>query len=180
MNNAKERILLLLLGGLAFGCSYTPGKQWMVLKTISREWSKLDKKELREGINYLYRLELIDKKNINSDSSSFFLTKKGKLRALCCAFEDMQNRKTKWDGKWRMVAFDIPEKHRTGRNALRSKLKSIGFRQLQQSVFITPYDCEREIGLLVNVFDLERYVRFGILEKIDNEKQFIDAFNVVK
>ena len=37
MNKTREKILLLLLGGLAFGYSLTPGKQRRVLKIVSKE-----------------------------------------------------------------------------------------------------------------------------------------------
>ena len=178
MNHTKEKILLLLLGGLAFGCSYTFGKQRMVLKTVAREWKKLNPKELREGISYLYRLGFVDKKESDSGLIALSLTAKGKLKALNYQLDNIKNKKEKWDGKWRMVAFDIPEKHKRGRDALRQKLKKIGFRELQKSVFITPYNCKKEIGLLVEFFNLNKYVRFGILESVDNEDYFKKVFEI--
>ena len=169
MNKTKEKILLLLLGGLAFGCSYTFNKQRMVLRTVSREWKKLNPKELREGISYLYRLEFINKKEIENGLITLLLTEKGKLKALNYQLENIKNKKEKWDGKWRLVAFDIPEKYKRGRDALRRKLKKIGFCELQKSVFVTPFNCREEMGLLVKFFNLEKYVRFGVLESVDNE-----------
>lgn len=41
----------------------------------------------------------------------------------------------KWDGKWRVVIFDIPEKHKRARDLLRSKLKTWGFVSWQKSVW---------------------------------------------
>ncbi len=105
MNKIKEKILLLLLGGLAFGCSYTPGYQWRVLKTVSREWKKLNKKELRGGINYLFRLNFIDKNIDNNGLIAVSLTEKGRLLALNIQLENIKNKKEKWDRKWKMVAF---------------------------------------------------------------------------
>jgi len=178
MNRTKEKILLLLLGGLAFGCSYTPGKQRMVLRTVSREWKKLNPKELREGISYLYRLKFIDREESKNGLITLSLTKKGKLKVLNYQLENIKNKKEKWDGKWRMVAFDIPEKYKRGRDALRDKLKKIGFCELQKSVFITPFECKKEIGILVKFFDLSKYVRFGILESVDNEAYFKKVFKL--
>ena len=178
MNDTKGKILLLLLGGIALGCSYTPGKQRMVFKTVSREWKRLNLKELREGINYLYRLEYIEKEKNKNGLLSLLLTEKGKLKALNCKLENIKNKKEKWDGKWRMVAFDIPEKYRKGRDALRQKLKKIGFCELQKSVLITPYECKEEISLLVKYFDLEKYVRFGVLESVDNGDYFKNYFKI--
>jgi phenylacetic acid degradation operon negative regulatory protein len=178
MNEIKEKILLLLLGGLAFGCSYTGNKQFRVLKTISKEWKKIDAKELREGISYLNRLDFIDKSEGKNGIITLSLTKKGKLKALNCRLEAIKNKKDKWDGKWRMVAFDIPEKYKRGRNALRNKLKKIGFCELQKSVLVTPYNCREEIMLLVKFFELEKYIRFGVLESIDNEAYIKKVFKI--
>jgi len=46
----------------------------------------------------------------------------------------------KWDGKWRIVIFDIREKDRKDRDFLRFKLVSLGFGKLQESVYVTPLD----------------------------------------
>jgi phenylacetic acid degradation operon negative regulatory protein len=51
-----------------------------------------------------------------------------------------------WDGFWRLVVFDIEEKHRRDRNALRHKLTSLGFGLWQKSVFISPLSVEKEIN----------------------------------
>ena len=178
MGEMKEKILLLLLGGLAFGCSYTPHKQWRVLKTVSKEWKKLDQEKLHKNINNLYRYEFVGKNKKEDGSVELFLTEKGKWRALNYRLENIKNKKGKWDGKWRMVAFDIPEKDKRGRNALRQKLKKIGFCELQKSVLITPYECRKEIGLLVNFFSLEKYVRFGVLDFVDSGEYFKKIFKI--
>lgn len=46
----------------------------------------------------------------------------------------------KWDGIWRLVSFDIPEKKATLRVWLRNKLKELGFGMLQESLWITPHE----------------------------------------
>ncbi len=45
-----------------------------------------------------------------------------------------------WDDVWRIVIFDIEEETRWRRDKFRSKLKELGFGQLQKSVWISPYD----------------------------------------
>jgi len=80
----------------------------------------------------------------------------------------MKIERKKWDGKWRIVVFDIPEKKKGVRNALRRKLKELGFYELQKSVFVFPYECGNEIEFIVEFFELRPYVRTGVLEKIDN------------
>jgi phenylacetic acid degradation operon negative regulatory protein len=65
------------------------------------------------------------------------LTRKGYLRALGgCDPAERWNRG--WDGKWRMVVFDLPEKQRGLRNELRKQLRTARFGGLQGSVWISP------------------------------------------
>jgi CRISPR-associated endonuclease Cas2 len=53
-----------------------------------------------------------------------------------------------WDGKWRMLTFDIKEKQRKRRDELRLLLEGAGFVRLQHSVWVHPYSCDEFIGLL--------------------------------
>jgi len=169
MSPTKQKILLLLLGGLSFGYSFTPRKQWKVLKQVSREWKKINEKELKQELKQLYRSKMVKREENSDGSYSITLTEKGKLKILTYHFEKMKIREKEWDGKWRMIIFDIPEKLKSGRNALRSKIKELGFYELQKSVWVYPYECKDEIDFIIEFFDLRRYVRFGILESIDNE-----------
>lgn len=51
-----------------------------------------------------------------------------------------------WNGRWRIVIFDIKEEKKFIREALRDKLLSLGFGKWQRSVYITPHDIEQEIN----------------------------------
>ena len=178
MNHVAEKILLLLYTGVVFGYAYHPGRKWRALKDLSYEWKKINERELARGIRNLYRLDILKKVEIGDGLYEVKLTEKGRVRALNRQLENIKNKKQKWDGKWRMVAFDIPEIYKKGRDALRQKLNKIGFHKLQESIFITPYDCKKEIEALVKFFRLEKYVRFGILDFIDNESHFKDFFKL--
>lgn len=179
MNHVKEKILLLLMGGLALACCYSYRKQWEIFKTVSREWGKIKQKELKLGVNSLCRSKFISRTNNDDGSFSFNITEKGKLRALNYKLDNIKNKKGKWDSKWRMVAFDIPERYKNGRDALRHRLREVGFCELQKSVFITPYECKEEISLLVKFFNLNKYVRFAVLEWVDNAEYFKKFFKLV-
>jgi len=56
---------------------------------------------------------------------------------------NFQNKK--WDGKWRVVIFDIKEMNRYLRDRLRDKLKELSFGMLQKSVWITPHDIGKDM-----------------------------------
>jgi DNA-binding transcriptional regulator PaaX len=169
MSPTKQKILLLLLGGLAFGCSYTARNQWNVIKTISKEWDDIDKQDLHKEIVSLYQSKLIKKTKNTDGTYTFMLTDKGKLRALTYDFDTMVIKNKDWDGKWRFVVFDIPEKFRSGRDALRNKIRNLGFYELQKSVFIFPYECENEIAFVIEFFGITKYVRYGSMDMIDND-----------
>ena len=178
MSPTKQKILLLLLGGLTFGYSYIPGRQWRVIKETVKAWKRINEKELQKQINILYRSKLIDKKYNSDGSCSIVLTEKGKIKTLRYKFSEMKIKNDIWDGKWRMVIFDIPEKIRRGRNALRWKIKELGFHELQKSVFIFPYECKDEIEFIVEYFGLKKYVRYGILNFIDNDIHLRKIFDL--
>ncbi|MBU2540227.1 hypothetical protein KJ786_03640 [Patescibacteria group bacterium] len=127
MSNLKQKILLLLLGGLAFGYSYTPQRQWRVIKGIAKEWKKIENKGLPKEVGALHRAKLVERKQKADGTFTFILTKKGKLKALTYHFQEMRIKKQTWDGKWRLVVFDIPEKIKKGRDALRHKIKKAWF-----------------------------------------------------
>lgn len=55
-------------------------------------------------------------------------------------FPIFKMQKRKWDSHWRLVIFDIKEKSREIRKALRNKLRELGFGMFQKSIYISPYN----------------------------------------
>lgn len=64
----------------------------------------------------------------------------------------------KWDGWWRMVGFDIPNKLKGRRGSLRDKLKEFGMGKLQESLYITPYDFGLDLQEFIESHELSDYV----------------------
>ncbi|MBU6323448.1 MAG: CRISPR-associated endonuclease Cas2 [Patescibacteria group bacterium] len=54
----------------------------------------------------------------------------------------------RWDGKWRILMFDVREKRRRVRAQLRLLLQGAGFVLLQDSVWVHPYPCDEFVALL--------------------------------
>jgi phenylacetic acid degradation operon negative regulatory protein len=65
------------------------------------------------------------------------LTEKG-LAAGRIGWDPDQRWARPWDGKWRMVLFDLPENERSLRDKLRKSLIGAGFGCMQRSVWIAP------------------------------------------
>lgn len=75
----------------------------------------------------------------------------------------------KWDGKWRVVIFDIKETKRDVRDKLRLSLVHLGFVRLQHSVWVSPYDCEDFVTLLKADFMIGKDILYLIVEKLEND-----------
>jgi DNA-binding transcriptional regulator PaaX len=83
-----------------------------------------------------------------------------------------------WDGRWRIILFDIPEKKRATRNLFRRQLGELGFKQHQLSVWITPYDVTAELEELINDLHLEEFVKYIIGESVLGEAELKRIFNL--
>lgn len=99
MSALKQKILLLLFSGIAFGYSYTPQRHWRIIKGVAEEWKKINRRKLKNEIRQLYRTKLIEKKENPDGSYTMILTEKGKLRALTYHFQEMKIEGRKWDGR---------------------------------------------------------------------------------
>ena len=74
----------------------------------------------------------------------------------------LQNRR--WDKKWRILIFDIPEKIRWKRDVFREKLKSSGFGMIQQSVWVSPHPFEDDIRDFIEAHNLDSFAYLFISE----------------
>ena len=86
--------------------------------------------------------------------------------------------KSKWQGKWFLVIFDVPEVERNKRYYLRNFLKEIGFYQYQQSVYVFPYECEKEVILIKKIIEGGKYLSYIVAEKIEHENKLKTYFNL--
>ena len=167
----KRKILLLLGGGLALGFAGNPKSQRFVFKTLKREWRAINKQYLYRVVKEFKEERLVDYIEQENGVTKIVLTEKGRLKTLEFKIDTIRIPKPLvWDKKWRMVMFDIPEKRRSERNILREKLKEIGFKEIQKSVFIHPFPCLDEINFITEYFQLRNLVRYGEMISISNEE----------
>src|SRR3990167_5715390 len=66
----------------------------------------------------------------------------------------------KWDGRWRLVLFNIPEVNRSLRDKIRQGLKRLGMGILQPSVWISPNDVREEIEELKARLNLTNSLKY--------------------
>lgn len=109
----------------------------------------------------------------------YALTQKGerKLRAIFID-EVVIKRKKKWDGRWRLVMYDLPIRFKRARDLFRWKLKDLGLYQFQKSVWIYPYPCEGELLFVADFFGVRKYVEILEVSKILNDTKLKARFGL--
>jgi len=177
--NIKEKILIMLLGGLALGLTQSPKKYFEILGEMSNELKGVNKFNIKRSVKNLYRSGLLKEVKNKDGTISMILSDKGKRAAEIYSIDDLKiNRPKEWDGNWRVVIFDVPERIKQVREALRMHLRNLGFYELQKSVFVCPYPCADEINQIINFYDASEYVRVLMTHSIDNEGELKEKFGI--
>lgn len=86
--------------------------------------------------------------------------------------------KRRWDGQYRLVMFDIPQTRRRTRDRLRVMMSAFGFLRLQDSVWISPYDCEEVIALAKAELRIGKDVIYAVVREIENDRWIRDQFGL--
>ncbi|GEM_PF-1147765 len=116
----------------------------------------------------------------SSSENIFCLTQKGRIkqkRALRHVAVQVSKNK-QWDGKWRMVVFDIPEQRKRYRDSLRAQLNYFGFLQLQKSVWVTPFRVDEELLEAVRDAGMEKFLHFAVVEEWHNDRDLRRMFGI--
>ena len=127
--------------------------------------------------NFIYRVEsnlnkLKSKGLIYINEKNFVcLTPDGNKIIQRVLFEKINLKKPKrWDGKWRIISFDIKERRRQTRDQIRTTLRRLDFIKIHQSMWVYPYDCEDFILLLKSHFHVGKDLIYIIADKIENDR----------
>lgn len=139
---------------------------------------KFRRPQVRRALLHLAKSGFVEKA-IEGERENIILTEKGRQRAKKYRIDSMITKKPKhWDGKWRMIVFDIPEADRAKRDAVRNKLKQLNFYKLQESIWIYPYDCRQAVSHLVDYYDLRGRLHFAIVDVFDEEDEARRYFGI--
>jgi DNA-binding transcriptional regulator PaaX len=155
------KILNILANGFILSLTRDRKERFQLHKECDRIWYTIDRKQLYQILKRLQMEGLVKIIKHAANIEKIHLDEKGKKRWLQYQLNDLQLKSLKrWDKKWRIVLFDIPESKRKIRDALRKKLKNLGFLEFQKSVFIYPFSCKDEINFIINFFNIEDNVYY--------------------
>jgi len=164
-------LAVLSVGSVVLSGSIQPGLVSLLGK--SRRSKKYTQAQVKNAFYNSKKRKLIEIVRISDDVIEVRLTNKGRHRMKEFSFNALRIEKPRhWDKKWRMLIFDIPTKpaiYNQARNALRGKIKELGFYQLQKSVWVYPYECEDEILLIAELYRVQKHIEIITAEKVLHE-----------
>ena len=171
----QEAIFLTIASGGRIGSELLVGRVIEALTGIDYPVSKRGKRIIQSAATRLRNKGLLEFEN-----GQYSMTKGGTK-----IFKDWEmsnytiKRPRKWDGKWRVMVFDIPEKKRTARTRVREILTAAGFQRLQDSVWVFPYDCEDVIGLMKTDLGVGKHLLYMIVDQIENDRFLRMDFDLI-
>lgn len=143
-----------------------------------REWNRFDQGRLKQLLKRLYDQKVIEITE-DGENSCLKLTDKGKTKFLKFKLEEiMINHPPKWDGKWRIIIYDIPKEKKTWGEIFRKYLQKLEFLKLQKSVYLTPYRCEDQIEFLRQYYGLGKEIIYIVAQKVENESVYKEYFGI--
>jgi hypothetical protein len=174
----QDIVIKSLYGATALTLAVMAPKTLGLLRGVDPDLSKKRKPDyrIRQALSRLEKKGLVAR-----TGHTFALTGKGerygeRLRTL----EAPLTRPRRWDGRWRIVIFDIWERRRLYRTRLRHILKKIGFIQLQHSVWVYPYDCEELVVFIRTELKLGPSVLYIVAEGIEGDARLRRRFSLPK
>jgi len=125
------------------------------------------------------RNRLVQKGLLTWDNKKLRITPKGEKELQGLSVPGFKLPKPRrWDGKWRVLIFDIPEQRKGLRDKLRRTLRIIGFARLQDSVWIYPYDCEDFVTLLKADFKIGKDLLYMIVDTLEYDTPLRKKFDL--
>lgn len=121
---------------------------------------EVPKSELSQAIKRLRKRGLIETA-VNEKKILLKLSQTGKASI---RFNKIINQP--WDGKWRIVIFDIPETHKAVRNLFRRRLRDWEFQNFQKSVWISKLNVTQELRKFIKELEIDRWV--SVIESNDS------------
>lgn len=175
----KDILLWLAFGGaVTIVAASSPNFLYNALLAFQKS-KKYKKQSVRNAFQRL-RHEGVIAMQKHNHQLYLSLTAEGRKRAGRFQIDSLSIKKPKkWDGKWRIVMFDIPNRERMKREAFRGFLRRLSFYRFQKSVWIHPFDCSDEISLLRNFFGFTpKELQLVVAEKVEHDSALRKAFHI--
>lgn len=176
----KDILLKLLKTGVVLTVALTAPNALRVLKSYMKEkdpWKEYYPSSIRRCTVRLWRKGFVEVKE-SKNGYQVCLTHKGVSQVLEYDLNAMGiPEQNPWDKKWRMVFFDIPAGEKV-RHVFRRQLQELGFFPMQESVYVYPYPCTKEIQFLREVYGIPHEVKLAVVERLENDQDLRRYFSL--
>lgn len=174
-----KEILHVLAAAGAIGMIFTfPGAAPAIGSLVLGD-NTYDRWKTRKIITQLRKQKFITIKENPDNTVTVKITDQGMVRALTYQLEAMQLKKPKkWDKKWRVVIFDIPDRYKKVRDIFRMRLRQLSLYPLQESIYVFPYSCFNEIEFLRELYGISFTVKYLLVEKIEDDGELRKHFEL--
>jgi len=150
------------------------GESLRRIKDLSNYYSS----SMEESVGRLRRRGLVEIRE-TGEGTEVKITDRGRTEMLKYKLGDLNLKpQGRWDKKWRLVLFDIPEDERKKRNDLRSWLTRLGLRQMQKSVWVYPHPLDKEVRFLREVLGVPHVVKLITAESVENDEELREMFDL--
>lgn len=176
----NDLLKILAFSGMVGTIIITPGGIILWAKALEFLNKRERKIKAKNTLSYMKSSELVAYDKLQDGNIRVTITRKGLKRAQRLRFDELQIKKPKkWDKKWRLVMFDIPEKKRYNRSTLSKKLKSMGFFQLQKSAWVHAWPCSFEVELIKSTLGIpDSHIVFAEISSIDHKDKLLKHFKI--
>lgn len=142
------------------------------------EWKQFNPRYLRRTIARLKQQKLVTIEEHDGEHV-VTLTNNGKRRILKYSLDELTIDKPRaWDGRWRLVIYDVSKNKKYLRDVFRETLKNLGFYQLQKSVWLYPYPCEPQVTFLREYYDVGNEVVYVVATKLEDDGPYQTYFGL--
>ncbi|HWO07658.1 MAG TPA: hypothetical protein VNM40_03700 [Candidatus Paceibacterota bacterium] len=175
---------LFVAGGVAAALTLAP-TLFIALAGVGFVFKAEDrdrKRKVQQSFQYLLRKGYV-KKRSTKRGMRIEMTSHGRARARSLVARRIllrpMVRPDVWDGKWRIILFDIPTGETAKRNAFRSLIRRLGAIMLQKSVWIYPFDCSEQVGVLRDAFSLsDEELRLVVADSLGSDRVLRKRFSI--
>jgi len=173
---AKKILILAAVGGALAVVCVLPGMA-ILFKAFDARTSQ-ERYRVKRAVKQMEKGGLLMRK-IQNGKEELVLTDQGKDKVWSYLEENLQIvKQKKWDKRWRVLMFDIPETKGKIRREVSWKIKDIGMKAIQNSVFISPFPCQKEIEKIASHYNVQKHFIYFEADTVVTEQNLLQHFEL--
>ena len=170
------------IAGLVLIAVSNPFFGLQAVRAIKRNYQKKNWRSVYHSVRHLDKRGFVKILGETPDGQlKVQITKLGESIIKSCAIDGIKLDKAKpWDGRWRIVIFDVPVSKNQARRAFAEKLNQLGFVMIQKSVWICPFECDEQIYVLRKFYEIEKFVTILKSDDVEDDHAWRRKWNIAE